>query len=673
MRWIAGLLALLLAANVAAEDFRNGGFSFSTGAPPAFAEDRPLPAAWPADAPGANDEQWRYWRYDVQADRRDGADVAYTDYVFEPRSQGNIADAGRFEIPFNPEYQALTIHRVELRRDGTWSSRLKPADITIARRERQFEQDISDGLVAALLVIEDVRPGDVVRISWSIKGSNPILAGQFSEQVALAYGHPMLDVRLRAIYPAGTRIAVHRENGAPEPRIADGGANVVVEVGASRVDRLVNDGDYPEWFQPWPKVQFGPERSWREVVAWALPLYPDKTRATLPADLEQRVASWKALPSEAERLTAALRAVQDEVRYFGVETGASSHRPRAPEEVWARRYGDCKDKAWLLSTLLARIGVRAEPALAATHLGRSVNGYAPGADVFNHVIVRAWVSGKPVFVDPTYRLQGGDPRDGNLSAYGFVLPVVAGSTALVEVPAPAIAKTGIAVSERYSPDGEGMRLEVTTRYTGSMANQVRRSFDEERAEERERRYREYYAKRHGAVEVAAPIAVEDDRAGNLLVVKEAYRLASPWRAEGDVRGLDLEAQALSGIADLPARTERNGPLDFAWRGRYVQEVVVEAPKGWSPRFSREDAKASNASFSFRRTLEPTASGAILRHEMEVLEREVPLQGVGAHVAALRKVGEGLHSRLRYRAPATAEAADREARLQDLLRDVLDQR
>ena len=59
MRWIAGLLAMMLAGSGAAEDFKNGGFAFSTGAVPAFVVERPLHDQWPADAPGADDGQWR--------------------------------------------------------------------------------------------------------------------------------------------------------------------------------------------------------------------------------------------------------------------------------------------------------------------------------------------------------------------------------------------------------------------------------------------------------------------------------------------------------------------------------------------------------------------------------------------------------------------------------------
>ncbi|HSD17710.1 MAG TPA: DUF3857 domain-containing protein [Thermomonas sp.] len=674
MRWMAVLLALGLALGSArADEFTNGGFSFRTGEVPAFVEDRPLPSEWPATAPGAQDEQWRFWRYDRQVDHRPGRDIAYTDYVYEPRSQGNIADAGRFDLSFNPDYQQLTLHRVELRRNGRWESRLKPKDISIARRERQFEQDIADGLVAALIVIEDVRVGDVVRISWSVAGSNPILAGQFSEQTRLAFAHPILDLRLRALYAPGTEIASHRENGAPAPTVSTLPDATLVEVRAAGVDRVQHEDDYPVWYDPYPLVQFGPRRSWADVVAWALPLYPDQSGQSLPADLERMVAQWRRIGSARDRLQAALRVVQDDVRYFGVETGTSSHRPRPPSEVWSRRFGDCKDKTWLLVTVLGRLGIRAMPALVNTERGRGIQGFAPSADVFNHVIVRADIDGRAVYVDPTIRLQGGAPESGDLSGYGFVLPVASGTDALAEVTVPAGAKAGVTTREHYAVDGEGLRLEVATEFVGISADQTRRALDEERIEDRGLRYAEYYGKRFGAIQTLQGPVVEDDRAGNVIRIRETYRLSAPWQREGDTRSLGLEAEALSAVSALPDRTDRKGPLYFARPGRYVQEVSVEAPAGWTPRFAREDAHIASKAFEYRRTLEPSGNGARLRHELEVRQREIPVEQVQAHIGDLRKLREGSHSRLLYRAPASAEAADREARLRSLLQDAMEGR
>lgn len=672
MRFILALFACLLALGPArAEDFSNGGFSFSTGPAPAFVVERAPQTTWPADAPGTNDGQWRYWRFDRQVDRRPGQDIAYTDYIYEPRSQGNVGEAGRFDVQFNPEYQKLVLHRVELFRNGHWQSRLKPGEITIARREQQFEQEISDGTVTALIVIEDVRVGDVIRISFSVIGSNPILAGQTSEQTRLSIGHPILDLRLRTLYPPGTAIRVHRENGAPEPAITNTAAATQVEIAASRIDRLQDEGDYPVWYQPHPLVQFAPRRTWTDVVAWALPLYPDRGTVTLPDDLELRITRWKQLPTAGAKLKAALRAVQDEVRYFGVETGTSSHRPREPALVWQRHYGDCKDKAWLLVTLLGRLGIQAVPALVDTERGRAVGNYAPAADLFNHVIVRAVVDGGTVFVDPTLRLQGGTPQQGDLSSYGNVLPVIAGQEGTEAILPPKRVATGIETHEHFSAEGDKVRLTVQTEYRGMYADRERQRLDQERIEDRARRYREYYGKRYGTVDSSNPLAVEDDRDNNLITIRESYLLASPWKADGSMRTLGVDAGAVDGVSTLPARTERQGPLDFAIPGRYLDEVTVSAPSGWIARFEQEEKRVDGVAFSYRRVLDPEAGRVRLVSEMTVSAREVGQAEVPAHLAALRQVRDTLHTGFVYRAPASVDAARREERLQNLLRDVME--
>ena len=68
-------------------------------------------------------------------------------------------------------------------------------------------------------------------------------------------------------------------------------------------------------------MQVGPARTWGDVVAWALPLYPEDD--PLPSDLLARIEAWKRLPDPHARLRAALRAVQDDVRYFGVRSAAA--------------------------------------------------------------------------------------------------------------------------------------------------------------------------------------------------------------------------------------------------------------------------------------------------------------------------------------------------------------
>ncbi len=426
MRIFLGLCCLLFAglAGAAGVEHKRGDFTFAVAAEPGFVRRHEVPSHWEADAPGANDPSWRYWLYDVQIDRRVGRDSTYIEHVFEPRSAASIADAGRFQIEFNPAYEKLTIHRVELRRDGRWQDRLSPDRISLARREAEFEQGIADGVVTALIVLDDIRVQDVISLSYTLSGSNPILAGQSSDFSQLAWRSPVLDNYFRAVYDPGTKIASFAENTSVTPMLSEGTDGVEASMHTHAMNAVVYEDSYPIWYRPYPMVQLAERRTWADVVAWAIPLYP-KVDGPLPKDLESDIGQWSKLGDPYAKLQAALRTVQDQVRYFGAEMGENSHRPSAPADTWTRRYGDCKDKAYLLSTILARMGIQAVPALVSTSRGRAVANYVPAADVFNHVIVRIALDGKLLWVDPTISQQGGDPLDSDLSRYGAALPVLA--------------------------------------------------------------------------------------------------------------------------------------------------------------------------------------------------------------------------------------------------------
>ena len=143
------------------------------------------------------------------------------------------------------------------------------------------------------------------------------------------------------------------------------------------------------------------------MARWAKPLY--RVPASLDRPLQsvvERIA--RAEPSPAGRMLAALRLVQGEVRYLGVEIGQNSHAPNPPALVFARRFGDCKDKTLLTLTLLQHLGIEARAALVNTDLQRGVADQLPNPGAFDHVLVRAHVDGKTWWIDPTRRVQNAD-------------------------------------------------------------------------------------------------------------------------------------------------------------------------------------------------------------------------------------------------------------------------
>jgi len=651
-------------------EYQRGDFKFAVGPVPGFVEQHEVPQQWEPSAPGAKDAPWRFWLDDHQVDHRNGHDAQFTDYVYEASSPSLLGEAGRFTLSFNPGYQQLTIHRVQLRRDGNWQDRLDPERISLARRETGFDSDMTDGDVTALIVLDDIRVHDVVRISYTITGSNPVLAGQSMDVMALGWSNPMLDSHLRVLADKGTTFNVNRENGAPAPTLHDGDAGAEIDFDVHAAPAVVQEDNYPVWYQPNPLVQVSARRDWSDVVAWALPLYPRVD--ALPAELEARIAAWSKLPTPRARLKAALRAVQDEVRYFGVEMGENTHRPAAPAQTWERRRGDCKDKAYLLATILRRLGIDSAPALTSINRGRAILAYPPSASAFDHVIVRAVLDGKPVWVDPTMEQTGGEPGSVDLSRYGATLAIRAGSTALEPIPMAGADVTGVDVAEKITPLQDGkVALQITSTYRGVAANNTRRNFASRRIEEIGRNYADFYRKRYGELATLQPPTMHDDRDTNVVTVVEEYRLDAAFQSDdAKIRAIDLYADALSGPAALPSSMSRSGPLFLAVPGEYRHTISVAVPQQWHPLFGTESEQHRTPTFDYRRELAFKDGVAVLGYDMVVHDYEIGAGAATAQVEELRKINDSLSARLRYTMPGKLDPAERDRRLQDLIRDAM---
>jgi hypothetical protein len=87
------------------------------------------------------------------------------------------------------------------------------------------------------------------------------------------------------------------------------------------------------------------------------------------------------------KLDALYTFVSRQVRYVAVEIGIGGFVPHPAADVFRNRYGDCKDKATLLLTMLDHIGLRGYPALVGTRGDIEADPKIPTLATFDHMIV----------------------------------------------------------------------------------------------------------------------------------------------------------------------------------------------------------------------------------------------------------------------------------------------
>jgi hypothetical protein len=89
-----------------------------------------------------------------------------------------------------------------------------------------------------------------------------------------------------------------------------------------------------------------------------------------------------------------------DIRYVAVEYGQSGYEPHQANDILLNRYGDCKDKATLLTAMMRQAGLKAYPVLIPTRDVYAISKDFPEVN-FNHAIAAVELEGKFIFMDGT--------------------------------------------------------------------------------------------------------------------------------------------------------------------------------------------------------------------------------------------------------------------------------
>jgi len=125
--------------------------------------------------------------------------------------------------------------------------------------------------------------------------------------------------------------------------------------------------------------------SWKDIGLWYSSLNANSRQAS--PEIKQKVAELTAnLPSTYDKIKALTDFMQRQIRYVAVEIGIGGFQPHPAATVFQYKYGDCKDKATLLGSMLHEIGVESYYVVAQVDRG-IVRPDFPSTTSFNHMIL----------------------------------------------------------------------------------------------------------------------------------------------------------------------------------------------------------------------------------------------------------------------------------------------
>ncbi len=226
-------------------------------------------------------------------------------------------------------------------------------------------------------------------LNYSLKNSEPTIEAYFT--VRVPKGRDLKIKYLNTQYnDSGMDLA---------PKIKEENNYAVYKWAFEDIPQIIPEANMPPAVEINPTFLISSFSGWQDIYRWWWGLAQDKIKAD--DAIKAKVAELtKGLNGAEEKARAIYNFCALKIRYVAVEYGRAGYEPHAAADVFKNKYGDCKDQAILLVTMLKEIGITAWPVLIPTKDSYNLDPDFPGV-FFDHCIAAASINGKSIFLDPT--------------------------------------------------------------------------------------------------------------------------------------------------------------------------------------------------------------------------------------------------------------------------------
>jgi hypothetical protein len=437
----------------------------------------------------------------------------------------------------------------------------------------------------------ELKTGDVVEVairSWTAgpvgrRGDAPFW---FIDYVGSTDTHPILYNEVVIDSPSAAPLAIDVLGGkADRVDRQTRGNRVVTRYAWDAPPSIADEPLAPKLSESLPVVVGSTFKSWGDFREWYKAAVDGFTE---PDDQVRRLAAdlIKGKTTRDEKLRAIFEFVADDIRYVNYVSG-EWWLPNRPQELLARRQGDCDDKAMLLITLLKAIGIHANEALVQTRytaqpsLLRAEHAAIP---LFDHGIAYLpGEKGKPgIWLDatsPESRLGPVPSMDSRTVAF-FIDD---GPAKVVDTPASSPDEHGVDASwtMTLSPSGAG-ELVAEERHSGDAAFELRMNLKQ--ADARAQWVEQYLTSGwFTTVQVTGDIDFKPDLPKGVAILKYGAHSDGFARREGQELAVPL-AESSTITSQLAPLVKRTLPVVLPARlapGHETRTITIVAPPGYT--------------------------------------------------------------------------------------------
>lgn len=473
-------------------------------------------------------------------------------------------------IRYSPGSEDLQVHHARIwKRDGTVVEAQELGESPVADNNVSMYYDMR----ARQIRFTRLEKGDVAELDYSLvpTSAHSPYAGYFGELVTFASRTPARMKRYALIVPAAQKIFVHGEKvEAASSTEKDRLHTILWEM--HNLPALSREPRSPGVTETSPYVHVSTFADWSKLGEWYAKLI--EPQFALDHALQEELARLvKGRHSEQEKITAIQEFVLRNTHYVALEFGIYSYKPYPVSQTYARRFGDCKDKASLMIALLRAAGIEADIALLRTRSMGDVVPEPASIALFDHAIV--YIPKYKLWLDGTAEYSGRELPPDDQGALALTVSLN-GQAQLQQVPTSTADEnyTKRVIHAELSPQGM-IHFSGSTLTRGEDAPRLRRdlSVQEQQLDQFRQRLAQVFpaveldnVNVHGAENLESDVSVDFQGELNSFAHKQVVMLSSSW----------MSRDYLSALAPVGNRTQ-DLVLPSAWITE--EEIHVELPRG----------------------------------------------------------------------------------------------
>lgn len=503
-----------------------------------------------------------------------GVAAQYVQEAFQVNTRQGVEQLREYAIQFTPDIEAVDLLRVRI---------IKP-DGSVLESFQRWEESLSQpwyGLYydfrALVLGFEDLQPGDIVEVSYSIAdlSSESIFDSTYGDFQFVQSHQPQGFVRYGLIHPTEMTFQTRFPELPHTAQTEQIGDDVHLIVELTNVPFYEEDASMPGLSEVADHIHVSTFADWGEVSSWYWNLVEDQLIAS--PEIESTVEDLiRGLSTVEERVAAIHEYVVRNTRYVGLEFGIHGYRPYRTTVCFTRRFGDCKDTASLMKVMLEIAGIDSYLTLVRTRDHGSIDLLPASLAVFNHVIT--YVPELDLFLDGTAGFSGVSELPSGDQGASAVIVMDGEGYRFLTIPVSEPEENMHVIQLTVDLAAETQPATGTMLATGQYAPALRRHYEAEsdREDEFQRQLRDQFA---GAELVELSMTGLDDIT-QPVQIDLVFEGATWWRASGDemlIRPLGFESSLTQQFAPSAYRGQPL-VLSFPFIERY--EIVYQLPEGY---------------------------------------------------------------------------------------------